>query len=126
MGHFPWVAVVVLLIAIGLGAVGQILIKLGLNRLGEKPPPLKVLRSILTPLVAGGFLCYAVSSLLYLQALSRLPLSYAYPMIAVSYVVVVFLSWRLLGETVNLLRIAGLGIIVVGVVVVAISYGVRG
>ncbi len=109
--------------AIGLGVVGQLLIKLGLNRLGEAPSVGKVIASIFTPLVFSGFACYGVSSLLYLNALSRLPLSYAYPMIAISYVAVVLASWKFLGEDINALRIAGLAVIIVGVVLVALSYG---
>ncbi len=121
----PVLALAILLVAIGLGATGQILIKLGLNRLGESPPWYVVLRSMLTPLVAGGLFCYFVSAVLYLQALSRLPLSYAYPMIAISYVAVVFLSWKFLGEAVNALRVFGLAVIVVGVVIVALSYSAK-
>lgn len=121
--HFPWVPVVVLLVAIGLGVVGQILMKLGLNRLGEKPSPVLVLRSVFSPFILGGFACYGLSSLVYLQALSRLPLSYAYPMIALSYVGVVLVSWRWLGEQLNALRLAGLAVIILGVVLLAVSYG---
>lgn len=120
---FPVLAVIVLLVAIGLGVVAQFLIKIGLNKLGEKPRPLVVLKSILTPYVFGGFVCYFLSSLLYLQALSRLPLSYAYPMIALSYVAVVGGSYWVLGEKLNPVRIAGLVVIIVGVVMVALSYG---
>jgi drug/metabolite transporter (DMT)-like permease len=119
----PWLAVGILMVAIALGVAGQILIKLGLNRLGAEPSALRVLAAIFTGLVLGGFICYFVSSLLYLQALARLPLSYAYPMIAVSYVGVVLASWRYLGEQLNALRVAGLAVIIVGVVLVALSYG---
>lgn len=122
-GQFPWLAIAILLLAIALGVAGQILMKLGLNRLGERPSPVVVLKAILTPLILGGFVCYGVSSLFYLQALSRMPLSYAYPMIALSYVGVVVASWRLLGEEINATRIAGLAVIIVGVVILALSYG---
>jgi len=115
--------VAVLLLAIALGVMGQILLKLGVNKLGERPAPLVVLSSIFTPLVFGGFVCYALSSLFYLLALSRLPLSYAYPMIALSYVAVVLVSWRVLGESLPPLRIAGLAVITAGVVLLALSYG---
>jgi drug/metabolite transporter (DMT)-like permease len=116
------IALVLLLVAILLGATGQIALKTGLNLLGEKPSPLVVLRSILTPYVFLGFVCYGLSSLLYLIAISRLDLTYAYPMVALSYVIVTFLSWRYLGEVVPALRVGGLAIICVGVLVVALSY----
>ena len=115
-------ALTVLIVAILLGAAGQIALKTGINQLGEKPSPLTVLRSILTRWVFLGFVCYGLSSLLYLMALSRLDLSYAYPMVALSYVVVTFLSWKLLSEPVPLARVAGLAVICIGVIVVAFSY----
>jgi len=111
-----------LIVAILLGATGQIALKTGLNLLGESPSVLVVLRSILTPWVFAGFACYGLSSLLYLVAISRLQLSYAYPMVALSYVIVTVLSWKLLGETVPLMRAAGLAVICVGVLIVATSY----
>ncbi len=117
-------AVAILLFAILLGAMGQILLKSGLSQLGSHPPPMQVLGTIFTNIrVFGGFFCYAVSSLFYLLALSRLDLSYAYPMIALGYVLVTFLSWQFLGERVPGMRILGLGIIILGVVVMALTYG---
>ncbi len=112
-----------LMVAICLGATGQILLKAGLKQLGEKPAPLTVLASIFTNIrVFGGYFCYGTSSLLYIVALSRLDLSYAYPLVAFSYVLVTVLAWRFLGETVPTLRWAGLAIIMVGVMVFAMSH----
>ena len=117
------IALTVLVVAILLGAVGQIALISGINLLGEKPPPTVVLKSIFTQWqVTAGFVCYGLSSLLYLIALSRLPLSYAYPMVALSYVVVRFLSWRFLGETIPMMRAAGLAVVCLGVIIVALSY----
>lgn len=116
-------ALIVLIVAILLGALGQIALKTGINQLGVKPAPLVVLASIFTKWqVTAGFVCYALSSLLYMVALSRLDLSYAYPMVAISYVMVTFLSWRFLGEPVPLMRAVSLGVICVGVLGVAFSY----
>ena len=116
-------ALAILLFAIVLGAVGQILLKAGLSRLPDHPPVSQVLAQIFTNgRVAGGFACYAVSSLFYLVALSRMELSYAYPMIALSYVLVAYLSWQFLGERIPAVRILGLGIIIAGVVVMALSF----
>jgi multidrug transporter EmrE-like cation transporter len=113
----------ILVLAICLGAMGQIFLKSGVSQLGAHPAPALVLRSILTNArVFGGFACYGISSLFYIVALSRLELSYAYPMIALSYVMVTFLSWKYLGEHIPGLRVVGLAIIMTGVVVMALSY----
>jgi drug/metabolite transporter (DMT)-like permease len=116
------IALCILIVAIMLGAAGQIALKAGINQLGHKPPVLTVLRSIFTPWVFLGFVCYGLSSLLYLVALSRLDLSYAYPLVSLSYVVVAFLSWRFLHETVPPLRIVGLAVVCIGVLLLAVSY----
>ncbi len=117
------IALAILLLAIALGAVGQICLKAGISQLGFKPPPPKVLASIFTNIwVFMGFFCYGTSSLFYIVALSRLDLSYAYPMIALGYVMVTFLAWRFLHEVVPGLRLAGLAIILIGVTVMAMSY----
>ena len=115
-------AVAILLVAIALGAVGQIFLKAGIQKLGVHPPPMRVLASIATPMVAGGFVCYGLSSLLYLLAISRLDLSYAYPMVAFSYVLVAVLSYWFFHDVPPPMRVAGLAIILVGVMVVALSY----
>jgi len=116
-------ALALLLAALVLGSTGQVLMKHGLRQLGEKPPVMVVLKSMFTNLpVFGGYVCYALSSLLYLVAVSRLDLSYAYPMVALSYVLVTIFAWRFFGETVPTLRAAGLALIIVGVVVVALSH----
>ena len=112
-----------LFVAISLGALGQVLLKSGLRELGERPPPLVALRSIFTNrLVFSGFACYGLSSLLYIVALSRLDLSYAYPMIAISYVMVAVLAWRFLNEPIPALRVVGLVVVMVGVTILAFSH----
>ncbi len=118
-----WIAMTILIAAICLGAAGQVCLKAGVTTLGANPPVVTVLASIINNrLVLGGFACYGISSLLYIVALSRLDLSYAYPMIALSYVIVAILAWRLLGEIIPAGRVVGLAIICIGVVVLALSY----
>jgi multidrug transporter EmrE-like cation transporter len=48
-------------------------------------------------------------------------LSYAYPMVALGYVLVCVFSVLLFKETMPMLRIAGLGVIIIGVIMIAIS-----
>ncbi len=118
----PVVPVIFLIIAVSLGAAGQLCLKNGVNLLGQGVSPLVVLKGIFTPYVFGGFVLYGVSSLFYLIALSRLELSFAYPFVALSFVMVLVLCWLLLNETLPPLRWVGMCIIVVGVLTVAASY----
>ncbi|NCO41359.1 MAG: EamA family transporter [Armatimonadetes bacterium] len=113
-----------ILAAVSLGAVGQLLLKTGMDaaRAVAGDSTLDLLRhGFLQPRVLGGFLLYGVSSVLWMLVLSKQQLSFAYPMIAVGYVVVVFLSWLLLKEEVGLLRVSGLALICLGVALVARS-----
>jgi len=112
--------VLLILLAVSLGAFGQILIKHGMRQFGAISGLnlARSLQALFTPFVAAGVGLYVISTLVGLLVLSRAPLSYAYPMIAVSYVIVVFLSWLIFGEKVTAMRMAGLALIVVGVVLV--------
>jgi multidrug transporter EmrE-like cation transporter len=47
--------------------------------------------------------------------------SVAYPMLSIGYVVNAIAAWYLFGEAVTLTRLAGIGIIVLGVFIVARS-----
>jgi len=96
-------------------------LKFGVNQLGGGSLP-EIIRGIFTPYVFSGFVLYGLSSVIYLMALSKLDLSYAYPFVALSFVMVTFLSWWLLDETLPPLRVVGLVLIMTGVLTVAASY----
>ncbi|MCD6359250.1 MAG: EamA family transporter [Armatimonadetes bacterium] len=115
-------AVIMLIVSVSLGAAGQLCLKQGVNLLGEGIGPVEVVKGIFTPYIFMGFVCYGLSSLVYLWVLSRLSLSFAYPFVALSFVIVIVLSWWLLGEELPPLRIIGVALIMIGVLTVAASY----
>ena len=98
-----------------LNAAAQLLLKAGTNAM-----PLG-LRLAIEPHILGGLACYVVSVVVWVIALSRVPVSIAYPMLSIGYVVNAIAAWWLLGEAVTPMRLAGIAIIVVGVFVVARS-----
>lgn len=105
-----------------LGAVGQVLMKLGTSRVSlidAEGLIRKLLQLFLQPYIAGGLLCYGVSAVLWIFAISRMQLSQAYPMVALGYVIVFILSVMLFKEDVSVHKIGGLILIVSGVVVLA-------
>lgn len=63
--------------------------------------------AVLNRFVILGFLSYLISAASWLIALSRMDLSFAYPMISVGYIIVVILSKLIFDEPVTTLRIAG-------------------
>ncbi|MBT2187926.1 EamA family transporter [Sphingobium nicotianae] len=68
-----------------------------------------------------GFICFGGSILLWLGVLSRVPVSIAYPMASLGYVVAMGVAILFLGETVTLARVVGLVLICAGVYFVANS-----
>ena len=64
---------------------------------------------------------YGASLVVWLVGLSRVPVSQAYPLLSLGYVINIGLAWWLLGEVPNVQRVAGIGVIVVGVLLVARS-----
>ena len=64
---------------------------------------------------------YGLSLIVWLVGLSRVPVSQAYPLLSMGYVLNIGLAWWILGEVPNAQRVAGIGVIVLGVVLVARS-----
>jgi len=69
----------------------------------------------------GGLACYVVSVVLWVVALSKVPVSIAYPMLSIGYIVNAVAAHYLFGETLSTMRLAGIGVIIVGVYMVARS-----
>jgi multidrug transporter EmrE-like cation transporter len=120
--------IAMILINVVLGSMGQICLKQGMRTASIHLSGgfLSKIQSLLTiiftnPFVFGGFALYAASSLLWLAILKSVPLSLAYPTIALSYVIVTFLSWALFGEYVNWVSLTGLLFICCGVTMVGIG-----
>ena len=98
-----------------LNAGAQLLLKAGTNA-----APLG-LRLAIEPHILGGLACYGVSVVVWVIGLSKVPVSIAYPMLSLGYVVNAAAAWWLFGETLTPMRLAGIGIIVAGVFLVARS-----
>jgi drug/metabolite transporter (DMT)-like permease len=64
---------------------------------------------------------YGLSVVVWIVGLSRVPVSQAYPMLSLGYVLNIGLAWWLFGEIPNAQRVIGVGVIVAGVVLVARS-----
>lgn len=68
-----------------------------------------------------GLFCYGVSVVVWILALSRVDVSIAYPMLSIGYIVNAFAAWALFGEALTPLRLLGIGVIVLGVFILARS-----
>jgi len=74
-----------------------------------------------TPWVVFGLMVFGVSAVAWLAALSKVPLSLAYPFNAVSYIVILTASILVLHERANLLTWAGTVLVVSGLLMVVLS-----
>ena len=109
-----------------LNAAAQLLLKAGTNQVGafsfaiENVWPIGS-RLAASPPIIGGLACYVVSVVVWILALSRVPVSVAYPMLSVGYIVNALAAWWLFGESLGAQKLVGIGFIIVGVFLVARS-----
>ncbi len=107
-----------------LNALAQALLKHGTNRLG--PVDFSLAQAVpVTLRVLGdwpfllGFTFYGVSLVVWIAALTRVPVTVAYPMLSIGYVVNALIARYWLGETMSLAGWAGIAFIVLGVTLIA-------
>jgi multidrug transporter EmrE-like cation transporter len=108
-----------LIAAISVNIVGETMLKRGMNQIGELHINLPTFaRTFTSPWVLGGFVLVFVASVVWLRVISREPLSWAYPMLALGYLPLLFTSQELLGEHVSLQRWLGTAVVILGVTLV--------
>lgn len=103
-------------------ASGQIILKLGLNRIGkltDKPFWESVVLIITNPNVIVGALLYIIAAFVWVWVLSQRPLSYIYPFLATTYVFALIGSSLVIGESVNWVRWAGVAAIGFGIFLIS-------
>jgi multidrug transporter EmrE-like cation transporter len=116
-----------ILLSVTLAAVAQLTLKTGVNRVTEDVGggsglelSAASLRALLaSPIVWGGLVLFGVSAVVWLFALSRASLSFAYPFASLSYVLILLFGRFTLNEQVTPLRVGGVALIVTGIVMVA-------
>ncbi|KGF81610.1 4-amino-4-deoxy-L-arabinose transferase [Massilia sp. JS1662] len=108
-----------------LNACAQLLLKAGTNALGgaihlTMGNWFQTFVKVVTQLpILGGLACYGISLVVWIIGLSRTDVTIAYPMLSLGYVVSAFGAWMFLGEAVSPQRLVAIGVIVVGVVLLA-------
>ena len=118
---------VVLLVAISivLDVIGQLCFKLGLDRLPELSGGFRLSafwgQVFNAPLLWAGVGAYVIEFFVWLEALSRAPLSLLFPLAALAYCLVVLAGRVVLKETVSRRRWLGTLVITLGVMLVAIA-----
>jgi len=99
--------------SVGVSTVAHVFLKMGAGRIGEG------VASWFNAWLLGGAAAHGLALVLWVFALSRAPLSYAYPFIALGFVATNLVAAHALGETVAPERWIGVALICAGVVIVA-------
>jgi drug/metabolite transporter (DMT)-like permease len=115
-----------LLTGVLLNAAAQLFLKGGTNRMGVITLTLDNWPATIARMAGEGFfvagvVLYGISLVVWIMGLSRVPVSIAYPMLSLGYIVNAIAAHYLFGEAVTAQRWLGIGFIVAGVFLVARS-----
>ncbi len=119
-------AIGIVLASVAFGAVGQLTLKAGMNSIVQNYGKLQLSSDTLihmatNPLLIVGIAIFGISTLLWLFALAKADLSFAYPFLSLTYLVVLIGGAFLFGDKVTLPRVLGFAVIIAGVWIVARS-----
>lgn len=121
-------ALLLLIPAVIITSTAQLMFKHGMGQVGNFEFQPSVMIAVLPKLLANPFIWLGLigefsALVFYLWVISRVPLSLAYPVLAMNYLVVVIESALFLGENVSWIRVIGVCVIIVGVGIVGLSEG---
>lgn len=120
-------SVALIFACIAIGVTGQLLLKTGITKIGRIDSmalanPLSILVKMASnPIIILALSLYVIGTILWLVVLSRENLSFAYPILGFSYVLVVLMSKVMLDEPVTAMRLAGAVTISLGVIIITKS-----
>lgn len=115
-----------ILFGVLLNAGAQLALKQGMRTVGyfafslENVLPVGA-KVALNPFVLAGLFCYVVSVIVWLMALSRVDVSYAYPLLSVGYIVTALAGQIFFGESLGPVRWSGILVICLGVFLITRS-----
>ncbi|WP_082233171.1 EamA family transporter [Halobacillus massiliensis] len=101
---------------------GQLILKWKIDQYGGLPAQwtdkaIFLVQLLLNPFILSGFLSAFVASIFWMAAMTKFDISYAYPFMSLSFVLVFVLSVFLFGEPMTLKKVMGISLIVAGIIV---------
>lgn len=111
-------------LSVALNCAGQVLMRkamLDIGEVGSQPAAHTAMLMVSHAFLWLALICYGVSVLVWMAVLSKVEVSYAFPLGSIGYVIVAVLGYMFLGEQVSPLRLVGIVIICIGVFVVSRS-----
>lgn len=118
-----WMGFLFIALTVAFTVYGQMIIKWQVNLAGEFPPEtwdkvIFILRLLLNPWVISSFAAAFAASLFWMAAMTQFELSFAYPFMSTSFIIVMILSIMFMGEALNWYKVIGTGVIILGLFIV--------
>ena len=118
--------IAMLLASISTATAGQLVLKSGIDDVGDGALGLADLTTLLVAMVTnvrllGGLALFGMSAVFWLLTLSRLELSTAYPFVSISYLIILAFSVLVLGERPPLVTWGGAALIMAGIVLIGLG-----
>jgi multidrug transporter EmrE-like cation transporter len=103
---------------------GQLILKWRIGIYGALPMDLKqkivfLCHVVIDPFVISGLLSAFIASLFWMMAMTKFELSYAYPFMGLTYVIVFGLAVFLFGESFTVYKCIGISLIIAGIIVLS-------
>lgn len=120
-------SIALIISSIVLSVLGQYALKLGARQLGQVGvedagrAATLAWAAATNPYLIAGLACYGLGAVTWILVLTRVPLSWAYPMLALNQVLILFVAATFLGEHVSAMRWGGVLLIITGVFMVSRS-----
>lgn len=101
---------------------GQLVLKWRISKHGNLPELLAdklifIFHLFLDPFIISGFLAAFVASLFWMAAMTKFEISFAYPFMSLSFILVLILSVLLFGEALTLGKVLGLLLVIAGIII---------
>lgn len=122
-----WTLICLIVLSVALSSGSQLILKQGMTSPSvheslQGGGVLDVLLVIATsPAILAGLFCFGLSVVIWLFVLSKVPVSTAYPFVALGITTTVLGGRFLFGEPLSLLKIIGVVVILLGIVLVGLA-----
>lgn len=120
-------SLILIFLAMTIAICGQVSLKTGMNEVGKIDVSIETnyvdtaKKVASKPIIWFGLFLYGLGAIVWLVVLSRVDLSFAYPMLSISYVLIVIISIVRFGEQITFSRIIGTLLICTGVIFITRS-----
>ncbi|MDQ3954988.1 MAG: EamA family transporter [Actinomycetota bacterium] len=122
------VSMALLVVSVVFAIAGQLTLKSAMEQIGRigaqevSAPADTIGRAVKEPRLWAGLFLFGVSAVFWLVVLSRVPLSVAYPIVGVSYILIVAFSKLVLHEHVPTIRWIGAAVVALGIGIIGLSF----